>query len=85
MPDQKQNPNTKQDQNKNAQPSFPGAERKDAGGIDDVQEGQEEGQEQGQRPVEKEEDDTRQAGGARQSEGDKPDSFGKDFGAGRKS
>jgi len=83
MPDQKQNPNTKQDQNKNAQPSFPGAERKDAGGIDDVQEGQEQGQ--GQGSVEKEEDETRQAGGARQSEGEKPDSFGKDFGAARKS
>ncbi len=91
MPDQKQNQNQNQNQNpkqgenKNAQPSFPGADRKDAGGIDDVQEGEEQGQEGVERQDRAEEGKGRVAGGARQPESQKPESFDKGFGAERKS
>ena len=81
MPAQKQNQNPKQGENENAQPTFPGTDRRDAGGIDDVQEGQE-GVEREDRA---EEGKGSVAGGARRPEGQMPEPFGKGFGTERKS
>ena len=64
------------DQNKNADHSF-GAEQKNAGGVDDIDidvNDMDEGNDRIEPDDRVEDEDTRHAGGGRQSESEKPDS-----------
>ena len=65
------------DQNKNARPSSSQADQKNAGGVDDVDidvDDMDEGQQRIDGEDRVEDEDTRHAGGGRQSQSENPDS-----------